>query len=68
MTYNEIREQDNKRKLLLTLSVEERIAYEIIDDLRDRRGLKHQFESIDEEIQDEIFEAWKQIISENLCP
>lgn len=34
----------------------------IVNDISDRRGLKHEFSSIDGDIQDEIVETWKSII------
>lgn len=33
----------------------------IIEDLSDRRGLRHEWEQIDEEVQDEIKAAWLKI-------
>lgn len=34
----------------------------ILDDLTDRRGLRQSWEDIDDDIQDEIVDIWKQII------
>lgn len=38
------------------------IVAAIEHDLRDRRGLRQEFEQIDEDIQDEIRDAWADII------
>lgn len=53
-------------KLRTTLTPAERIAWYITDDLRDRRGLRHEYDRIDEEIRDEIFEVWKKIVQAEL--
>lgn len=37
--------------------------FDIIHDLSDRRGLGHEWEQIDGEIQDEIIEKWPKIIN-----
>ncbi len=42
----------------------ERIARAIEEDIRDRRGLKGAFESIDDDTQDEIRDAWVEIIAD----
>lgn len=42
-----------------------KIVDEIIADLIDRRGLKHEWYAIDEDIQEEIHEAWTNIILAN---
>lgn len=39
-----------------------RIVYRIIDDLADRRGLRQEWDNIDEEIQAEIRETWMTIV------
>jgi hypothetical protein len=39
-------------------SKEKKAVFNIINDLKDRRGLKQEFESIDDDIQDEIVETW----------
>lgn len=33
-------------------------VFNIIEDLTDRRGIKHEFNQIDSDIQDEIIETW----------
>lgn len=38
----------------------EEVVKRILDDLTDRKGLRHAWESIDEEIQQEIIEAWRE--------
>ena len=45
---------------------EERIVYEILKDLRDRRGLKHTWEEIDDDVQNEILASWIQIVHKQL--
>lgn len=40
----------------------QRIAAEIEFDIRDRRGLKREFDQIDDDIQYEIRDAWAEII------
>jgi hypothetical protein len=46
--------------------MDEELAYEtvgkIIGDLTDRRGLRQEWENIDEETQDDIRAAWSEII------
>jgi hypothetical protein len=42
------------------------IVAAILRDLKDRRGLKHEWSRIDEDIQFEIEEAWKKIVLEGL--
>lgn len=37
-------------------------VFDIIKDLTGRRGIKHEFNSIDGDIQDEIIETWMTII------
>ena len=39
----------------------------IIDDLSDRRGLRHEWDNIDEDIQDEIRETWRGLIEKALA-
>lgn len=34
----------------------------IIDDLSDRKGLRHEWEQIDEDIQEEIKDQWRLIV------
>jgi hypothetical protein len=38
------------------------IVYDLIDDISDRRGLKHEWNQIDGEVQDEIINAWVKIV------
>ena len=47
----------------LPLSDAERKALAIVGDLTDRRGLRQEWEEIDEDIQDEIFRTWVDIIA-----
>jgi hypothetical protein len=39
------------------------VAAAIIDDLTDRKGLRHEFDNIDPDIQDEIKETWAEIVA-----
>jgi len=41
------------------------IVLDIIKDISDRRGLSHEWEQIDEDIQDEIKQEWCKIIDYN---
>ena len=41
------------------------IVEEIIEDLTDRKGLRHQWESIDQETREEIKSVWENIIFNN---
>jgi hypothetical protein len=52
----------------LPLSDARRKALAIIGDLTDRKGLKHEWENIDEDIQDEIFQMWVSIIERDASP
>ena len=42
--------------------IAENIVSDILLDLADRRGLRQEWEQIDEDIQIEIFETWQSII------
>lgn len=46
--------------------ISENIVNEIIKDLTDRRGINNEWFSIDEDIQEEIKETWKNIIFKNI--
>lgn len=50
----------------LELSIEEQIAFGILRDLCDRSGLENEWERIDEDIQEEILEAWVKIVKSKL--
>lgn len=39
----------------------------ILADLRDRRGLRQAWETLDDEIQDEIIETWREIVSAEIA-
>ena len=41
-------------------------VFKIIHDLTDRRGIKHEFNKIDADIQDEIIETWIGFISKSM--
>ena len=47
-------------------SIEARIVRLIIKDLCDRKGLRQEFESCDKDIQDEIRDAWREIVKREL--
>ena len=42
-----------------------KILFEIVADFTDRRGLRQEWEQIDEDIQEEILQTWLQIIEVN---
>lgn len=44
------------------ICVEKRILYRIVRDFTDRRGLRHEWDGIDENIQEEILQKWQDII------
>ncbi len=62
MKYSEIYSSIYKQGIKPDLTIAERKAWEIIEDLTDRFGLKQEWDDIDEDIQDEIFDKWRQII------
>lgn len=43
---------------LLDVALAKRITYRILQDMRNRRGLRQQWEQIDEDVQEEIIAAW----------
>jgi hypothetical protein len=45
---------------------EEIIAFLILQDFTDRRGLRQEWEQIDDDIQNEIIRTWVEIIKNNL--
>lgn len=53
----------NKDKEVKKLTLPEKIVQDIIADIKDRRGLKHEWDSIDEDIQREIVIKWVGIIN-----
>jgi hypothetical protein len=44
------------------LTIEDKIVASIMIDISDRRGIKHEFQSIDDDILEEIYEQWRAII------
>lgn len=40
----------------------EDVCYEILTDLKDRRGFRQLFDELDEDIENEIIEEWKEKI------
>jgi hypothetical protein len=50
----------------LNLKTANKIVKRIVDDLTDRRGLRQEWEGIDDEIQKEIKSVWKKIIIEEM--
>ena len=49
-------------KYLIKEERAKKIVCSIIDDLSDRRGLRQEWEKIDEDIQNEIKESWISIV------
>ena len=49
-------------KYLIKEERAKKIIHSIIDDLSDRRGLRQEWEKIDEDIQNEIKESWISIV------
>jgi len=49
-------------KYLIKEERAKKIVHSIIDDLSDRRGLRQEWEKIDEDIQNEIKESWISIV------
>jgi hypothetical protein len=43
-------------------SKEEQIVFSILYDLRDRRGLRQEWDGIDDDIQEEILKEWIKIV------
>lgn len=48
------------------LTLEEKIVFRIIRDFTDRRGLRQEWENIDDDIQEEIIETWINIVKKEL--
>ena len=44
------------------MKLETLIVRKLLDDLTDRRGLKHEWHSIDKEVQKEIIRTWIKIV------
>lgn len=42
------------------------IVQEILDDLRNRRGLRQEWDQIDSDIQSEIHQRWMKIVTDHL--
>jgi hypothetical protein len=49
-----------------TSPVEERIVFSIIRDFTDRKGLRQEWENIDDDIQGKIIETWLEITKKQL--
>jgi len=64
MKLQEIYNQPDNGKLQLTPS--ERAAFKIIEEITDRRGLRHEWYNIDSDIQEEIFQTFVQHIQEEI--
>jgi len=50
----------------IELTTEEKIVFSIINDFTDRRGLRQEWEQIDNDIQEEIIEEWINIVKKQL--
>lgn len=46
--------------------VASKVVAEIVKDLTDRRGLRQQWEKIDEDVQNEIVSRWKHLVFSTL--
>jgi len=55
-----------KEKTDSEFTVQEKIVFSIMSDFTDRRGLRQEWEQIDDEIQNEIIETWINIVKEKL--
>jgi hypothetical protein len=69
MTYTEIYTamfSDDVQFEYTSLSTSQQIAWDILRDLTDRRGLANEFYNCDADIQDEIFDTWVDIIDKHL--
>lgn len=44
---------------------DERIVFEILKDLTDRRSFRQAFDSIDDDIKEEIIKTWIDIVNDN---
>lgn len=49
-------------------SPEFRIVARIVEDLTDRRGLKHEWRQISPDVRREIVKVWRQIVREEIAP
>lgn len=47
---------------------ESKIVLAILADLNNRRGLSHEWENIDSDIQKEIIDKWHALVKEHLTP
>lgn len=46
--------------------IERRIVFRLLEDLTDRRGLRQQWEQIDDDIQEEIIQRWIELATTEL--
>lgn len=46
---------------------DKKILFGILEDLKDRRGLRQEFDQIDDEIKEELLQAWLVVINGVLC-
>lgn len=67
MTYQEFYEASSGDGVVKQMTRAERTAWLILEDLTDRRGIGQQWDQIDDEIKDEIFESLR-LISEQVNP
>lgn len=54
------------KRSTLEMTISKKILFEILADFTDRRGLRQEWEQIDDDVQDEILSAWLKIIQNNL--
>lgn len=60
--YEFIGEEKNKNEF----SISEKIVFEIVKDFTNRRGLRQEWEYIDDDIQKEIIKEWISIVEKNI--
>jgi hypothetical protein len=62
MTHEELVDFTLNRSDLPLLTIEDKIVASIMMDISDRRRIKHEFQSIDDDILEEIHEQWRAMI------
>lgn len=55
--------RDNPNFGKRSYSVNEKIAFEILRDVTDRKGWKHPYDEFDDDVREEILETWLSIIN-----
>ena len=49
-----------------SITKSEEIIFDIIDDLTDRRGLRQEWEDIDDEVKEEIIKTWIDLVDKKI--